>query len=79
MHYAHIELVKRAAKQNDCHILLQPVSGPTKDGDIDYVTRMKAYDAVLPSFDAKSTTLNLLPLAMRMGGPREALLHCIIR
>jgi len=40
---------------------------------------MKAYDAVLPYFDKKTTILNLLPLAMRMGGPREALLHCIIR
>ena len=40
---------------------------------------MKAYEAVYPSFDANKTLLNLLPLAMRMGGPREALLHCIIR
>ncbi len=79
MHFAHIELVKRAAKEHDCKILLNPVSGPTKDGDIDYVTRMKAYNAVLPSFDRENTVLSLLPLAMRMGGPREALLHCIIR
>ncbi|KAM3130008.1 Sulfate adenylyltransferase [Paramecium bursaria] len=79
MHFAHIELVKRAAQEINAKILLQPVSGPTKDGDIDYVTRMKAYEAVYPSFDANKTLLNLLPLAMRMGGPREALLHCIIR
>ena len=79
MHYAHIELVKRAAKEHDCNVLLNPVSGPTKDGDIDYKTRMKAYQAVISSFDQERTMLNLLPLAMRMGGPREALLHCIIR
>jgi sulfate adenylyltransferase len=43
MHYAHIELVKRAAKEHNCNVLLNPVSGPTKEGDIDYKTRMKAY------------------------------------
>lgn len=79
MHYAHIELVKRAAQMHNCNILLQPVSGPTKSGDIDYITRMKAYEAVLHQFPQATTLLNLLPLAMRMGGPREALLHCIIR
>lgn len=79
MHYAHIELTRRAAEQLDCALLINPVVGPTKPGDIDYPTRMKCYMTILEDYDASKTLLNTLPLAMRMGGPREALMHALIR
>ena len=81
MHRAHMELVKRAAEQVDGDILIHPVVGLTKPGDIDYHTRIKCYKEVI--VDGKmlerDATLSLLPLAMRMAGPREALWHALIR
>eukprot|EP00357_Protocruzia_adherens_P002513 CAMPEP_0115045770 /NCGR_PEP_ID=MMETSP0216-20121206/48351_1 /TAXON_ID=223996 /ORGANISM="Protocruzia adherens, Strain Boccale" /LENGTH=532 /DNA_ID=CAMNT_0002428723 /DNA_START=171 /DNA_END=1769 /DNA_ORIENTATION=- len=77
MHQAHIQCVKHAAREHGCNVLLNPVCGPTKKGDISYPTRMLCYEEVLkmnPGWE-----LNLLPLSMRMGGPREAMLHSIIR
>jgi sulfate adenylyltransferase len=79
MHRAHIELTLRAAKEVDAHILIQPVVGMTKPGDVDYYTRVKCYKEVLKELPNKSAKLSLLPLAMRMAGPREALWHAIIR
>jgi sulfate adenylyltransferase len=79
MHYAHIELTKRAQEQLGAKLFLNPVVGPTKPGDIDYTTRMKCYDAIIDTYDKDAILLKTLPLAMRMGGPREAMLHAIIR
>lgn len=79
IHRAHMELTLRAARQIEGKILLHPVVGLTKPGDIDYLTRVRCYQKILPYYPEKSVTLSLLPLAMRMGGPREALWHAIIR
>lgn len=79
MHRAHLELTLRAARHTDAHLLIHPVVGMTKPGDIDYFTRVKCYRKLLKYFPTDSATLSVLPLAMRMAGPREALWHAIIR
>ncbi len=80
LHRVHEELTKRAAKQIGGSLLIHPVVGLTKPGDVDHYTRVRVYKALLENYyDQKSTRLSLLPLAMRMAGPREALLHAIIR
>ena len=79
MHRAHFELTFRAAKEAEANLLLHPVVGMTKPGDVDHFTRVRCYEHLLAHYPDKTTTLSLLPLAMRMGGPREALWHAIIR
>ncbi len=80
MHRAHVELTRRAMKKADANLLIHPVVGLTKPGDVDYFSRVRCYLAVLNNYPEKrSVMLNLLPLAMRMGGPREAVWHAIIR
>lgn len=79
MHRAHCELALRAAKQAQANLLIHPTVGMTKPGDLDHYTRVRCYQAVLNRFPQHTAALSLLPLAMRMGGPREALLHAIIR
>ena len=79
MHRAHKEISFRAAKENGTNLLLHPVVGPTKPGDIDHYTRVRCYQKILKYFPEGTTMLSLLPLAMRMAGPREALWHAIIR
>jgi sulfate adenylyltransferase len=79
MHRAHFELTWRAAKDNNAHLLLNPVVGVTKPGDIDYFTRVRCYKQIMNYYPEGHATLSLLPLAMRMGGPREALWHALIR
>ncbi|HEX6899490.1 MAG TPA: bifunctional sulfate adenylyltransferase/adenylylsulfate kinase [Thermoanaerobaculia bacterium] len=79
MHRAHCELSLRAAKEARANLLIHPTVGMTKPGDLDHYTRVRCYQAVLPRFPQHTAKLSLLPLAMRMAGPREALLHAIIR
>ncbi|KAM9913764.1 hypothetical protein OXX69_001274 [Metschnikowia pulcherrima] len=81
MHRAHRELTVRAAKDlgDDGHILVHPVVGLTKPGDIDHHTRVKVYQQILKKYPEGLATISLLPLAMRMGGDREALWHALIR
>ncbi|HET7844043.1 MAG TPA: sulfate adenylyltransferase, partial [Xanthomonadales bacterium] len=79
MHRAHLELTFRAAKQAEANLLIHPVVGLTKPGDIDHYTRVRCYEKLVARYPERSTTLSLLNLAMRMGGPREALWHAIIR
>jgi sulfate adenylyltransferase len=79
MHRAHQELTLRAAVRADANVLIHPVVGVTKPGDVDPYTRVRCYRALLPSYPSGRVMLSLLPLAMRMGGPREALWHAIIR
>ncbi|KAJ3120972.1 Sulfate adenylyltransferase [Nowakowskiella sp. JEL0407] len=79
MHRAHRELTVRAARSRRCNILIHPVVGLTKPGDIDHYTRVRVYKAILPKYPQGMAQLSLLPLAMRMGGPREAVWHAIIR
>jgi len=78
LHRAHEELIRRAGDGAD-GVMIHPVVGPTKPGDVDHFTRVRCYQAAMKYFDEGSTALSLLPLAMRMAGPREALLHAIIR
>ncbi|AOU99566.1 adenylyltransferase [Acidihalobacter yilgarnensis] len=79
MHRAHVELTFRAAQQAEANLLLHPVVGMTKPGDVDHYTRVRCYEHALHRFPEQTTMLSLLPLAMRMAGPREALWHAIIR
>ena len=79
MHRAHHELTLRAAKTAEANLLIHPVVGPTKPGDLDHYTRVHCYQAVLGRYPQLTVKLALLPLAMRMAGPREALWHAIIR
>jgi len=80
MHRIHEELTKRAAEEVDGSLLIHPVVGMTKPGDVDHYTRVRVYRALAENYYEKDRTLlSLLPLAMRMAGPREALWHAIIR
>ena len=79
MHRAHVELTFRAAKQVEANLLIHPSVGMTKPGDVDYFTRVRCYQLLLSKFPAGTVKLSMLPLAMRMGGPREAIWHAIIR
>ena len=80
LHRIHEELTKRAAAQVKGSLLIHPVVGMTKPGDVDHFTRTRTYKALVDNYYSKDNTLlSLLPLAMRMAGPKEALLHAIIR
>jgi sulfate adenylyltransferase len=79
MHRAHQELTFRAAKQVEANLLIHPSVGMTKPGDVDYFTRVRCYQLLLSKYPQATVKLAMLPLAMRMGGPREAIWHGIIR
>jgi sulfate adenylyltransferase len=79
LHRAHQELTFRAAREAQANLLIHPVVGMTKPGDVDHFTRVRCYEAVLDKYPSSTTHLSLLNLAMRMAGPREALWHAIIR
>ena len=79
MHRAHQELTLRAAFDVEANLLVHPVVGMTKPGDVDHFTRVRCYEHLLSRYPEQTTMLSLLPLAMRMGGPRETLWHAIIR
>ncbi|MDB5350857.1 MAG: adenylylsulfate kinase ApsK [Planctomycetota bacterium] len=80
LHRAHEELTKRAAEQIGGGLLIHPVVGVTKPGDVDHYTRVRCYRALVDNYyEQGAVVLSLLPLAMRMAGPREVLLHAIIR
>jgi sulfate adenylyltransferase len=79
MHRAHQELTVRAAREVEANLLIHPVVGMTKPGDVDHFTRVRCIEQLLPHYPEQTTALSLLPLAMRMAGPREALWHAIIR
>jgi sulfate adenylyltransferase len=80
LHRAHEELTKRATEEVAGVLLLHPVVGMTKPGDIDHFTRVRTYKALAAKYyDPNRILLALLPLAMRLAGPREALWHALIR
>ncbi|KAK0498726.1 ATP-sulfurylase [Armillaria luteobubalina] len=79
MHRAHRELTVRAARQRQANVLIHPVVGLTKPGDVDHYTRVRVYEAIIAKYPNGMGHLALLPLAMRMAGPREAVWHAIIR
>ncbi|MDE0985455.1 MAG: bifunctional sulfate adenylyltransferase/adenylylsulfate kinase [Yoonia sp.] len=79
LHRAHQELTFRAAKEAQANLLIHPVVGLTKPGDVDHFTRVRCYEAVLDQYPSSTTAMSLLNLAMRMAGPREAVWHGLIR
>ncbi len=79
MHRAHQELTFRAARLTQANLLIQPVVGMTKPGDIDHYSRVRCYEHLIKHYPEQTSMLSLLHLAMRMGGPREAVWHAIIR
>ena len=79
LHRAHQELTFRAAREAQANLLIHPVVGMTKPGDVDHFTRVRCYEAVLDKYPASTTHMSLLNLAMRMAGPREAVWHGLIR
>ncbi|MCP4166842.1 MAG: bifunctional sulfate adenylyltransferase/adenylylsulfate kinase [Chloroflexi bacterium] len=80
LHRVHEELTKRAVQEIDGTLLLHPVVGMTRPGDVDHYTRVRTYRALAGQYyDQDRIVLSLLPLAMRMGGPREAVWHMLIR
>ena len=79
LHRAHQELTFRAAREAQANLLIHPVVGMTKPGDVDHFTRVRCYEAVLDKYPGATTTMSLLNLAMRMAGPREAVWHGLIR
>jgi len=79
MHRAHVELTLKAANEIGANVLIHPVVGLTKPGDVNHYTRVRCYEQVMDKYPKGTALLSLLPLAMRMGGPREALWHAIIR
>jgi sulfate adenylyltransferase len=79
MHRAHHEMTLRAAREAEANLLIHPVIGMTRPGDVDHYTRVRCYEHMLKHYPEQTTALSLLNLAMRMAGPREALWHAIIR
>jgi sulfate adenylyltransferase len=80
LHRSHEELTKRAMAAIQGGLLIHPVVGLTRPGDVEYYTRVRSYKVVVDKyFDSSRTLLSLLPLAMRMAGPREAVWHGIVR
>ena len=79
MHRAHIELTKRALNEKNAKLLIHPVVGLTKPGDVNHYTRVRCYKHIMNKYPENMAALSLLPLAMRMAGPKEALWHAIIR
>jgi sulfate adenylyltransferase len=80
MHRVHEELTKMAADEIGGSLLIHPVVGLTKPGDVDHFTRVRVYKALVENYYSNDhTVLSLLPLAMRMAGPREAVWHAIVR
>jgi sulfate adenylyltransferase len=78
IHRPLFELTIKAMRQTKANLLLLPNTGMAKPGDFDHYTRVRCYREVTHHYPPDSFILNLLPLAMRMAGPREALLHAII-
>ena len=79
MHRVHEELTKRAGQKISGSLLIHPVVGMTKPGDVDHFSRVRIYKTLVENYYDHNTLLSLLPLAMRMGGPRETLWHAIVR
>ena len=79
LHRAHVELTMRAAVDAEANLLIHPVVGMTKAGDVDHYTRVRAYQSVMARYPRNTAKLALLNLAMRLAGPREAVWHAIIR
>ncbi len=78
MHRVHHYITLQAARKAQAHILIHPTVGVTKPGDLDYYARVHCYQAIQKYYPDNLAMMSLLPLAMRMAGPKEALWHAII-
>jgi sulfate adenylyltransferase len=78
LHRAQFEMTIKAMEKAKANLLLLPVTGIPKPGDFDHYTRVRCYRKVAKHYPPDSFILNLLPLSMRMAGPRDAVLHMII-
>jgi sulfate adenylyltransferase len=78
IHRAQYELTLQAMRNSKANLLLLPIVGITKPEDFNYYTRVRSYRKILSHYPPDSVILNLLPLAMRLAGSREALLHAIL-
>jgi len=78
MHKVHQHIILKAARKAQAHILIHPTVGTTKPGDLDYYARVHCYQAIQKYFPDNLAMMSLLPMAMRMAGPKEALWHAII-
>ena len=78
MHRAHRELTARAARQRQANVLIHPAVGLNKPADVDHYTRVRVYEAIIAKYPNDMGQLALLPLAMRIAGPREAVWHAIV-
>jgi len=81
MHRGHIEITKQSLYDNGpkSKLLLQPIVGVTQENDVEYTARVKCYKHIIKYYDPNTVLLSLLPLSMRMAGPREAMWHALIR
>jgi sulfate adenylyltransferase len=79
MHRAHFELTRQAAEAVDAALLLHPVVGMTKPGDVDPVTRIRCYQSLMHRYPKGRAMMAALPMAMRMSGPRDSLWNAILR
>jgi sulfate adenylyltransferase len=78
LHRPQFEMTINAMRQARANLLLLPIAGMTQPGDFDHYTRVRCYRHVVRHYPPDTHLLSLLPLAMRMSGPREALLHAIV-
>ncbi len=78
LHRAHVEMTQRACREHNANLLLHPVVGPTQPGDVDHFVRVRCYRKVAQRYPQDLMLFGLLPAAMRMAGPREAVLHAIV-
>ena len=78
IHRPQFEMTINAMQHARTNLLLLPIAGMTRPGDFDHYTRVRCYRHVVQHYPPDSHMLSMLPLAMRMSGPREALLHAII-
>ncbi len=78
IHRPQFEMTLKAMAKARANLLLLPVAGVTRPGDFDHYTRMRCYQKIARHYPPDSHVLNLLPFAMRLAGPREAVLHLIM-
>jgi sulfate adenylyltransferase len=78
LHRVHHSVLTQATEAHDAALLINPVVGMTRPGHLAHYTKGRCYRAVLPRFPEASTMLSMVPLAMRMGGPRDTLLRAIV-
>jgi len=78
VHRPQYELTLAAMRQARANLLLLPFVGVARPEDIDHYTRVRCYQEILRHYPPDTAMLNLLPLAVRLAGPRNALLHAII-